>query len=65
MKLRQKLTLSLESGGGGGGDETSLPNKDQVLNLIKTRRSIMPKDLCGEILRWVVILLKWILSKLF
>ena len=60
IKLRQKLTLSTESGGVGGGDGASIPNKDQVLNLIKTRRSVMPKDLCGEVLRWVQILFKWI-----
>jgi len=51
IKLRQKLTLSTESGGVGEGDGASIPNKDQVLNLIKTRRSVMPKDLCGEVLR--------------
>ena len=58
IKLRQKLTLSTESV--GEGDGASIPNKDQVLNLIKTRRSVMPKDLCGEVLRWVQILFKWI-----
>eukprot|EP00088_Acartia_fossae_P070825 TRINITY_DN9575_c0_g1_i2.p1 TRINITY_DN9575_c0_g1~~TRINITY_DN9575_c0_g1_i2.p1 ORF type:complete len:286 (+),score=45.62 TRINITY_DN9575_c0_g1_i2:65-859(+) len=48
IKLRQKVNISSEeqNNSGGGG----IPTKEQALNLIKTRRSIMPKDLNGELL---------------
>ena len=48
MKLKQNISTSPSQ---SENIDESLPNKHQVLNLIKTRRSIMPKDLCGEVLR--------------
>jgi len=45
--LRQKISSTSASPKSGSAD---LPDKDQVLHLIKTRRSVMPKDLCGEVM---------------
>ena len=50
--LKKNDERSISNGKSGVEDEAvTLPSKHSMLKLIKERRSVMPKDLTGDIMR--------------